>query len=406
MKKATCWIAVVFMAVGVVLPVHGGQPFFAGLGDLPGGDFQTGAYGISADGSVVVGYGVTSQGAEAFRWTRADGMVGLGDLPGGGFGGRASGVSADGSVIVGASYSASGWEAFRWTAGEGMVGLGDLAGGYFESDAHAVSADGSTIVGAGVSDSGPEAFRWTESGGMVGLGALPGGTIYSSEATGVSADGSVIVGQSSSAMGTEEAFRWTEASGLVGLGDLPGSYSGSRAWGVSSDGAVVVGGGRCPGPMWPGHEAFRWTTSGGMVGLGDLPGGAFDSEAIAVSADGSVVVGASCSRPFLVWPGGFEAFVWDAEHGMRNLRELLVNEYGLDLSGWTLIAGMGVSADGSTIIGNGRFEYAPGQFRSEGWIVHLPEPTSLWFLVAGGLLALGRRRRGASRSWLTPGPKE
>ena len=82
-------------------------------------------------------------------------MAGLGDLPGGVFGSDAWGVSADGSVVVGGSYSASGiGEAFRWENGV-MTGLGDLPGGSW-SWAHAVSADGLVVVGGGDSASGRE----------------------------------------------------------------------------------------------------------------------------------------------------------------------------------------------------------------------------------------------------------
>jgi probable HAF family extracellular repeat protein len=48
---------------------------------------------VSADGSVVVGYGNSDSGFQAFRWTEDAGMVGLGDLPGGPFGSTALGVS-------------------------------------------------------------------------------------------------------------------------------------------------------------------------------------------------------------------------------------------------------------------------------------------------------------------------
>ncbi len=101
---------------------------------------------------------------------------GVGDLPGGAFGSRANGISADGSVVVGFGFSALGQEAFRWTAAGGMVGLGDLPGGDFQSIAKGASADGAVIVGYGESALGQEAFRWTEAGGMVGLGDLPGGS--------------------------------------------------------------------------------------------------------------------------------------------------------------------------------------------------------------------------------------
>ena len=38
---------------------------------------------ISSDGKVVVGWGSTDEGTEAFRWTADAGLQGLGDLPGG-----------------------------------------------------------------------------------------------------------------------------------------------------------------------------------------------------------------------------------------------------------------------------------------------------------------------------------
>ena len=61
---------------------------WSGLGDLSGGDFESSADAVSADGSVVVGYGTRGTSAssrEAFRWTSDGGMVGLGYLPGGFF---------------------------------------------------------------------------------------------------------------------------------------------------------------------------------------------------------------------------------------------------------------------------------------------------------------------------------
>ncbi len=224
---------------------------FMPLGDLAGGNFSSEAYGVSADGSVVVGASESASGEEAFRWTNEDGMVGLGYLPGGGFYSDARGVSDDGSVVVGASVSVSGMEAFRRTREDGMVGLGDLAGGNFGSYAHGVSADGLVVVGASESASGEEAFRWTREDGMVGLGDLAGGS-FGSGANAVSADGFVVVGESQSALGVE-AFRWTREDGMQSVAsilttagvDLTG-WTLESANGISADGYTIVGSGVNP----------------------------------------------------------------------------------------------------------------------------------------------------------------
>ena len=52
---------------------------FQGLGDLPGGGFWSNAVGVSADGSVVVGFSDSSASdiGEAFRWENGV-MTGLG----------------------------------------------------------------------------------------------------------------------------------------------------------------------------------------------------------------------------------------------------------------------------------------------------------------------------------------
>ena len=142
------------------------------------------------------------------------------------------------------------------------------------------------------------------------------------------------------------------------LGDLPGGHFASYAHSVSSDGSVVVG----HGSSDPESEAFRWTSAGGMVGLGYLPGGHAGSYAYDVSADGSVIVGHSDSAS-----GGQEAFIWDATNGMRNLRTLLVDDFGLDLTGWWLENASGISDDGLTIVGSGR--NPSGHY--EAWVADL-----------------------------------
>ncbi len=358
-----------------------------GLGSLPGGSDISVGTAISPDGSVIVGASNSSNtdpasANESFRWTKAGGMVGLGDLPGGIFASSANFVSDDGLVVVGSGRSeespvspGGANEPFRWTEATGMVGLGSLPGGFpaANSLANAMSADGSVIVGratSGNATSGGEAFRWTQAGGMAGLGDLPGGN-FQSEATAVSADGSVVAGQSRSeaANNALEVFRWTAETGMVGLGTLPGASFEGAATAVSADGSVIVGFGGLDLKEGT-REAFRWTAETGMIGLGDLPGDFVHSAAVAVSADGSIVVGIGCTEMFDMGCDGPEAFIWDELNGLRNLRDVLVDELGLDLTGWTLTSVTDMTPDGRTIVGTGTNPNGD----PEAWIAILGEP--------------------------------
>lgn len=342
--------------VGVALAA---PPMFEPLGDLPGGPIRSLANAVSADGRAVVGFSNSTNGEEAFRWTRDTGMNPLGALGGPEFLSIARGVSGDGSIVVGESIAPDAdpngvVAAFRWTISGGgpggvLVGLDDLAGGENFATAAACSSDGTVIVGHSSSTAsgagGADAFRKVGASAMASIGDLPGGAYYSI-ATGLSPDGQYVVGySSSSASGASntEAFLWSQADGMLPLGDLPGGSLASNAFGVSADGTVVVGIGEGTG----GAFAFRWTQGGGMVSLGDLPGGLNASRASSVSADGSIVVGQSFTAV------GFEAFVWTEADGLRNLRQALVTDYGLDLTGWILSVATAITPDGLTVVGYG-----------------------------------------------------
>lgn len=379
-------------ALGLALsPAVSAQVTFTALGDLPGGSgsIVSEVLGLSADGTVAVGYSQSAAGNEAIRWTQGGGMVSLGDLSGGATNAFARAVSSDGSVVVGAGTSASGTETFRWTSGTGLTGLGDLAGGGFGSTAYAISADGSVVAGTGNSGTS-EAYRWTSAGGMVGLGYLAGGSTNTSQVRGMSADGSVIVGFSSSSTGSgQEAFRWTQAGGMVGLGLLPGSSLTSAAHAVSADGTTIVGQSYNASSQ---IVAIRWTQAGGVVGLGDLPGGSVSSTAYGVSGDGSIVVGYSQGS------SGNEAYYWTATSGMVSLQSYLSGQ-GVDLTGWTLRYAWAISADGGTIAGSGLHNgYYEGFIVSGLNLTAVPEPST--YAAAAGITALGaafwrkRRSRG------------
>jgi probable HAF family extracellular repeat protein len=333
------------------------QPSFEAVGFLPGG-WNSYALGVSADGLVVVGAASPTNDGQAFVWTRAEGMRSLGVLPTAA-GSGALGVSGDGLVIVGFSSVDNPpkglGSAFRWTLGGGMQSIQ-------ANSARACSSDGATVVGSTLTCCGSSGFRWTANGGVTLVGDLQGGKISFSDALDVSADGNVVVGWSDRGANVSEAFRWTPKAGTVGLGYLPGGHTRCIAHAVSADGRVIVG--ESDSVNAPIAEAFRWTEETGMVPLGDLPGGVFRSIALDVSADGSVVVGT----------GNFgaptEAFIWTARDGMRRLRDVLLESGAEEVAGWSLYRAYGVSADGRTIVGDGRNLCG----NQEGWVVHLDGP--------------------------------
>ncbi|MCI0629090.1 MAG: hypothetical protein L0Y44_00370 [Phycisphaerales bacterium] len=226
-----------------------GQPCFIPL--TPPNPANTGAYAISADGRVVVGY----FGSKMGRWTAETGWQSFTTVNDGGAGlsGGPFAVSADGSVIVGRQLDI----AFRWSADTDLVSLGDLPGGATNSGAFSVSADGNVIVGYGiVFDDGARAARWVfdpKSGTFTGpedLGDLPNGETCS-YAFAVSADGTTVVGRGSAPPGLSsglQAVQWIgswPATPVVIANCYPvgqhGFCGASSARATTADGSAIFG---------------------------------------------------------------------------------------------------------------------------------------------------------------------
>jgi uncharacterized membrane protein len=191
--------------------------------------------------------------------------------------------------------------------------------------------------------------------------------------SGLSADGSLAVGLVETD-DAREAVRWTEAGGFELLASLPGGSDAGSGNATSADGSVIFG----STASARGSEASRWTAADDVISLGDLTSSEeFASAALAATADGLVAVGRSSAG----------AFVWDEASGMRELRQVLADEFGLDLDGWTLAEATGISADGRVIVGNGT--NPSGQ--REGWVATIPEPSTA-LLLATGLALVSRMR--------------
>ncbi len=323
------------------------QASFQGIGFLTGATSSL-ALDVSPDGEYVVGI---SGGGLPFIWSATTGMQAMSEQIG-----IATGVSAFGNAACGTLRS-SPEQAFYWTTSGGVILLGSLPGGSI-SQSFDISDDGQVVTGTGNSTAGSQGFIWTAGGGMTGLGDLPGGNFFSS-AEGISGDGMVVVGWSRSVDNFGEAFRWTLGGGMTGLGSLSG-FTSSHAYAASFDGSVIVG--FCTMNTDNGQiiEATRWSGSS-ISSLGRLPGGTH-SRAYGVSNDGQVVVGQAGTSTAQV------AFIWDAVNGIRDLKDALEFEYGLNLSGWNLTLANGISSDGKVIVGYGTNPSGQG----EAWRAVLP----------------------------------
>jgi uncharacterized membrane protein len=272
--------------------------------------------------------------------------------------------------------------------------------------AKAMSDDGSVIVGwDGYSQiNSKRAFRWTDATGVQPI-AFNDPFSY---ATGVSGDGRVIIGTTATTWDGfgEKAFRWSETEGTTYLGSITASGRNVPA-AVSYDGAFIVG----TAFGHSGTQAYRWSAIAGIVPL-NIPNGFSASVAADVTADGTKIVGQligdSSGVGFSGWSEpttdfGFQdpdynaatrhAMIWDSANGTRVLKDVLVNEFGLDdqLAGWSLLSASSISADGKVIGGVG--VNPDGNF--QGWVVSLvPEPNSIVMAVGCLAILLCRRRIG------------
>lgn len=366
-----------FVLVSALIGGEARAASFIPLGTAPSGERAREGFGVSDDGRVAVG---ETDWGRAFKWIDGDGL-----LPYGGGPATAYDVSPDGAVVVGRDswnesafyHSASGW----------IPLVPDSEG--LQAIAYGVSADGKYVVGT----KGDRAFQWKYPGGHFSDLIWADERIHPSEgsfteAKDVSADGTIVAG-TGDGPGTffPQACIWQALERyphrLVWLGLLSPTDMGTTASAISADGRTVVG------EVWePNYatggistQAFRWQAEGDdfpfiageMHGLGFLyekPNGDHYSGAHGVSGDGSVVVGGTS-----ILDAGHivqAAFIWDEAHEMRNLKQVLVSDYGLDLTGWKLSRAEAISANGWAIAGSG----LNPDGKAEAWVARL-DPTEL-----------------------------
>jgi probable HAF family extracellular repeat protein len=147
--------------------------------------------------------------------------------------------------------------AFRWTAGGGMQDLGTLGGN--RSEAYGVSADGSVVVGWAENAAGQwRAFRWTASGGMQNLGTL-------------GAIGAMLMMFPPTAPWWSARLKTPQGVGAPFAGRRRVGCKTSARWAALERGLWCfrrrLRGGRLGSNAARQYRAFRWTASGGMEDL-------------------------------------------------------------------------------------------------------------------------------------------
>jgi uncharacterized membrane protein len=218
------------------------------IGGLPGvqpfeSELYSHAYGVSADGSTIVGMGgYPNYTVEAFYWRIGEGVVPLGQD--GNFNSRANDANADGSIIAGWDGLQNGPDrrAYMWDPEPHFLGSFDSTG-YPIGEAYGISPSGEYIVGT----SNLFPFVWTSEGGMQHL-LDPSIYPFGGTAIDVTDDGMVVGGVDISLFNSRAVFiqageevtflkEYLTERGVEGLEDW------TLQWvsGVSADGSVIGG---------------------------------------------------------------------------------------------------------------------------------------------------------------------
>ncbi|MFN0132477.1 MAG: GC-type dockerin domain-anchored protein [Phycisphaerales bacterium] len=201
---------------------------------------------VSAEGTVAVG--VVS--GRAVRWSIAGGPQDIGMLPGASTSG-AQGVSADGTVVVGSCGFVSGpQQAFIWSAAHDMVSLPSYGNVAYSRSALGISADGKTVVGSITLPGGGgynQPCIWRTPGGIRLLPSLDG--LSAGRALATSRDGSVVLGYVGRDSYDTIAYYWDRSRGkrnlqtfLTSLGAIGlNGWTLKQAVATSPDGRFIVG---------------------------------------------------------------------------------------------------------------------------------------------------------------------
>lgn len=218
-------------------------------GGSPLSDAYGSAWGLSGDGSTVVGLYWLGGGANGFAWNPTDGPMGMGSTVGNS---RINEANFDGSVLVGWDEAPFGtWLPTVWENGT----ITHLTETESFCMANTVTPDGNMIGGSSSEGAGVrQAAIWLRNGDgwdEALLGTLPGTVNPFGEAIvqDISDDGTVIVGYNAFNPGLSAGFIYTLEDGMMDIMDVltdagisvPADRRIASLTGISADGMHICG---------------------------------------------------------------------------------------------------------------------------------------------------------------------
>jgi hypothetical protein len=334
------------------------------------GDGVSQGFGVSPNG-IATGRSVGAD-AHAFTWTLAGGFVGLPNFASRPFS-VGNAVNNAGIVVGTGSTTLFGSSPLPLIWQGGVVSQLALPGGFTDGRAFDINNSNVAVgsVGSGVNERG---VVYSGGGAAVIDITTPGGSFMTS-AFGVNDTGLVVgigVDPLNAARNVGMVYD-TNSDSAFEVGALPG-HNGAIAFAISNGGHVVGSSMLNQGSGLP----FIWTEGGGIQPIG-LPAGTTQGSARAVNSSGWVVGTASgaFAVPFLYY--GTDT---------QRLQDLIPAGSGWDLATNTFSSAMGISDNGTVIVGTGVFN---GEIRAYAMVL-IPAPGA-GVLIAFGAVCPRRRRR-------------
>jgi hypothetical protein len=297
----------------------------------------------SADGNVVAGYGAT----QIFMWTPSGGRVDIGGrIPGNGIGGDPS-VSNDGTKIIAGNtntVSTKSEAAFYTIANStwNLCGSFGFFSGAESSSGWCVSGDGNVIGGLGwIVGSKANGFLYDV--GAATTGSVGSTTTNSTRINDLNFDGSIRVGWQDASNGFRQAAIWNGTTQTLLTYNM---LQMSEASAISDDGTSITG----VANSSTGFQAWRWRASTGVVPLGTIFNSSWRGLSSAINGNGTMIAGVY--RPF-PGPATFgRGFLWIEGQGMIDMNTFATMA-GANPGTLVLALPLGMSADGTTIVGTG-----------------------------------------------------